>query len=257
MREPKMLRTTISDKFWKRLQVLILDVGGHITGFTRRHLEGIIWRARVGSPWRDIPDEFGKWNSIYRLFKRWCEKGIWESLCELIEGKLDLRSVFIDSTYIRRHQHASGAPPKKKTSIGKSRGGPTTKIHVAVDRKGDLVKIGLSAGNIDDACFAEDFVGDIEAEEIVADRAYDSEYFRYECRSNGLKPIIPRRRTSKKPNPEFSRWKYRKRHLVENYIEKLKRYRGISSRYEKLHQSFNGLVILAAILIWAYKLRYV
>ena len=140
-------------------------------------------------------------------------------------------------------------------SIGISRGGLTTKIHVAVDRKGDLVKIGLSAGNIDDACFAEDFLGDIEAEEIVADRAYDSEYSRYECRSNGLKPIIPRRRTSKKPNQEFSRWKYRKRHLVES--QKLKSYQGISSRYEKLHQLSIGLVILAAILIWAYKLRYV
>ena len=178
-------------------------------------------------------------------------------MCELIEGKLDLRSVFIDSTYVRRHQHASGAAAKKRTSIGKSRGGPTTKIHIAVDRKGDLVKIGVSAGNVDDACFAEEFIEDIDAEEVIADKAYDSEYFRYECRSNGLKPVIPRRRTSKKPNPDFSKSKYRKRHLVENYIEKLKRYRGISSRYEKLHQSFFGLVILTTILIWAYKFRYV
>ena len=76
---------------------------------TRLFLEAVLWRVRVGSPWRDLPPGFGAWNSVFRRFRRWAEKGIFQRIFEAVSGDPDFEYVLIDGTIVSVHQKASGA----------------------------------------------------------------------------------------------------------------------------------------------------
>ena len=75
----------------------------------RRVLNGIFWVLRSGAPWRDLPEEFGKWNSVFKRFRRWAKKGVWKRLFTELGENPDLEYLIIDSTIVRAHQHAAGA----------------------------------------------------------------------------------------------------------------------------------------------------
>lgn len=77
----------------------------------RRVLDGIFWIARAGAPWRDLPEEFGKWSSVYRQFRRWTLAGLWEEILDMLDHAEVVRDKLqmIDSTVIRAHHHAAGA----------------------------------------------------------------------------------------------------------------------------------------------------
>ena len=75
----------------------------------RLFLEAVLWIARVGAPWRDLPDPFGNWNSAFKRFRRWAQKGVFEELFKLLPGDKDFEYAMIDGTIIRVHQHGAGA----------------------------------------------------------------------------------------------------------------------------------------------------
>ena len=75
----------------------------------RRFMEAILWRVRTGSPWRDLPKDFGNWNSVFKRFRRWANAGVFESLFNAINGDPDLEYAMIDGTIVQAHQKASGA----------------------------------------------------------------------------------------------------------------------------------------------------
>ena len=106
------LRLMLSDEQWARIEGLVAgkpsDRGS--TGRDNRiFVEGVLWIARTGSPWRDLPDEFGNWNSVFQRFRRWAKKGVWESLFKALVENPDFEYLIIDSTIVRAHQHATGA----------------------------------------------------------------------------------------------------------------------------------------------------
>ena len=72
-------------------------------------VEGVLWIVRTGSPWRDLPEAFGEWNSVFRRFSRWSAKGVWLRMFEALADDPDFEYLIIDSTIVRAHQHASGA----------------------------------------------------------------------------------------------------------------------------------------------------
>ena len=78
----------------------------------RLFVEAVLWVARTGSPWRDLPQEFGGWNSVYQRFARWSRSGVWQRVFEQLALEADFEEVFIDSTIVRAHQHAAGAAKK-------------------------------------------------------------------------------------------------------------------------------------------------
>ncbi len=79
----------------------------------RDFLEAILYRARTGCPWRDLPARFGDWNAVYQRFRRWKLVGTWRALFEALPGALEaVEALFLDSTVIRAHQHAAGASKK-------------------------------------------------------------------------------------------------------------------------------------------------
>ena len=112
-----MDRRMLSDGQRLRIENLLpgkpTDKGGRAAN-NRRFVEAVLYTARVGNPWRDLPAEFGNWHSVYVRFARWEAYGVWHRVAEALSGDADLEELFIDSTVVRAHQHAAGASKKRK-----------------------------------------------------------------------------------------------------------------------------------------------
>jgi putative transposase len=107
-----MDRLVLSDVQWDRMAGLIIgrpDQCGSTGRDNRMFVEGVLWIVRTGAPWRDLPEIFGNWNSAFRRFSRWSEKGIWDRIFTAMADDLDFEYLIIDSTIVRAHQHAAGA----------------------------------------------------------------------------------------------------------------------------------------------------
>ena len=107
-----MIRRALTDAQWQRIEPLIPgkkgDKGRHGAD-NRLFVDAVLWLVRAGAPWRDLPDEFGKWNSVFIRFRRWAKKGVWKRLFTELGEDPDLEYLIIDSTNVRAHQHAAGA----------------------------------------------------------------------------------------------------------------------------------------------------
>ena len=107
-----MSRRVLSDEQWQRLCVLIPGKSGDAgrSGRNNREFfEAVLYVARTGCAWRDLPAEFGKWNTAWRRFNRWCRAGVWERLFNSLADDPDFEYVIVDATIVRAHQHAAGA----------------------------------------------------------------------------------------------------------------------------------------------------
>ena len=106
-----MDRLVLSDADWDRISGLIIgrpDQKGSTGRDNRMFVEGVLWIVRTSSPWRDLPEAFGEWNSTWRRFNRWSQKGVWRRIFEAMSDDPDFEYLIVDSTIVRAHQHASG-----------------------------------------------------------------------------------------------------------------------------------------------------
>jgi transposase len=154
-----MLRRTLSDDQWEKIAPLLRGkVGdrGRSGNDNRAFIDAVLWIARTGSPWRDLPSELGRWNSMYVRFSRWSDKDVWQNIFEVLREDGDFEEVCIDSTVIRAHQHAAGAAKKKcEQPLDRSRSGFGTKIHACVEGLGQLARFVLRGGQVHDSTQAE------------------------------------------------------------------------------------------------------
>jgi transposase len=107
-----MARKILSDRMWKQLSPLLPPERGRKARPARDNrlmLEAILWRLRVGSPWRDLPEEWGPWESVYTRFSRWSREGIWQRVLRELSQHADEEWLMLDATVVRAHQHAAGA----------------------------------------------------------------------------------------------------------------------------------------------------
>jgi len=105
-------RRVLSDKQWSAIAPLGLGkVGdpGQTGGDSRLFLEGVLWIARTGSPWRDLPAEFGAWNSVFKRFRRWVKAGVFERIFNTLSDDPDFEFLMVDGTIVRVHRHGQGA----------------------------------------------------------------------------------------------------------------------------------------------------
>lgn len=107
-----MHRHELSDDQWLAIKDLLpgkkSDPGRTAAG-NRRFVNAVLWVARTGAPWRDLPARFDNWNSVFQRFNRWSKRRIWQGVLEAVGGDADLEHLLLDSTTVRAHQHAAGA----------------------------------------------------------------------------------------------------------------------------------------------------
>lgn len=109
-------RHELTDAEWERLQPLLPPrTGGKPRQDDRRIINGILWKLATGAPWRDLPERYGPWPTVYTRFRRWTLAAIWDRIFAAVQrqadaaGQLDWTVHFVDGTVIRAHQHAAGA----------------------------------------------------------------------------------------------------------------------------------------------------
>ena len=109
-----MRRFELTDEQWLRVEGLLPGKKGdpgRTAVDSRLFLDAVLWIARTGAPWRDLPERFGPWNSVFQRFDRWSKKGVWQRVFEALQD-LDLEWLMVDATIIRAHLHAAGASKK-------------------------------------------------------------------------------------------------------------------------------------------------
>jgi transposase len=251
--ETAMLRRhEITDAHWDAIKTLLPGQEGD-PGTTakdnRLFVNAIMWIAKTGAPWRDLPERFGKWNSVFQRFNRWCKAGVFHTIMEQWQDP-DLGALLLDSTIIRAHQHAAGAEGSsaEAEALGRSRGGFSTKIHVACDGLGKPVHILLTPGQDHDVTQGPALIANSEAKKIIADKAYDSDAFINDIESRGAEPVIPPR-SHRTKDRHYDKDEYKKRNVVERYINVIKQCRRMATRYEKTARNFLGMVLVASIFV--------
>jgi transposase len=125
------MRHMLTDDLWAAMEPLVRNAKRHKGGQPpalpdRSFFEALLYLARTGIPWRDLPAEFGRWDALYNRFRRWVASGALHRLFEALTADPTfgaVRRVLVDSTIVRAHQHAAGARRKKKRSVPRGRPG--------------------------------------------------------------------------------------------------------------------------------------
>ena len=212
-------------------------------------VEAMIYILRCGCPWRDVPEIFGPWSSVYTRWSRWAEEGVWAAILDLLAQDAEGELRHLDSSHIKVHQDASNpAGGQENQGFGRTKGGLNTKVTALVDGRGRAVQLTLAPGNPNDTIAAEEIVLPTK-KRVVADKGYDSDAFRERIKAVGSQSCIPPRAGRRAP-AKCHRGFYRKRHRVENFFQRIKRRRRIGTRYEKLDITFFAFLTLAAVLDW-------
>ncbi|MFG2140879.1 IS5 family transposase [Streptomyces sp. NPDC048650] len=306
-----MGRGDLTNAEWDRLESFLPPGGARGGRWSdhRRVINGVLYRVRTGVQWRDLPERFGPWETVYKRHRRWSADGTWTMLLSQIQaaedaaGRIDW-DVSVDSTVVRAHQHAAGARKASTATdskgarsgdepgrsgvaetggpaggggqvgecLGRSRGGFTTKIHLAADGRCRPLALLLTPGHYGDGPQFERVLEQVAVprigvgrprtrpDHVLADKAYTSRRNRRYLRRRGIRHTIPERldqqrhrknRGSRGGRPTgFDSERYKKRNTVERSINRLKGFRAVATRYEKRAYIYLGTVTLAALIIW-------
>ncbi|WP_331727686.1 IS5 family transposase [Streptomyces sp. NBC_00158] len=221
-----MGRGDLTNAEWVRLELHLPAAGlrGGRWCDHRQVVNGILLRVRTGIPWRDLPERYGSWKTVYERHRRWSADGTWDRIRRAVQadtdlaGRLDWSMVGVDSTTCRAHQHAAGARktaprvPKGRTTprnhrpdegLGRSRGGLTCKIHLAGEGGCRPLALLITPGQWGDAPQFTEVLARIRVarpggghprtrpDHVSGDKAYSSRRNRSHLRRRQIKHTIP------------------------------------------------------------------
>lgn len=240
----------LTDSQWKKIEYFIPSrkSRGRPSLNSRVVLNGILWILRSGARWRDLPTCFGNWNSVYHKFRQWCAVGLFAKILRALNFTADKYSLIeMDSTFCKVHKHAMGALKKHgEQAIGKSRGGYNTKIHALVNEYFQLIGVVLSSGQVHDCECAIELLSavNIAGKTVLADKAFCSEQIRDYIQGQKAEVCIPDKVNSIKKHV-FDSELYKRRNIVERFFQRIKEFRHISTRFDKLDICFLNFIFLA------------
>jgi transposase len=280
-----MPRYKLSEQQWSRIASFLPDRNHHGRPGRpwedhRPFINGVLWVLHTGAPWRDLPECYGPWETVYRRFNQWRRDGIWARLASSLLDELDERGLIdhdlwcIDGTVIRASRAAAGA--RKRTSagqvmgglamsqvvepvghaLGRSRGGFGTKVHLVCDRSGWIVSIHVTPGQTHESKGFETTMAHRLLPlhrgtrrwplGLAGDKGYSYPRIRRWIARRHLKATIPTKSNQPRQN-DFDKEEYKERNIVERVISWYKEYRSLGTRYEKLAVNYVALWLVAIV----------
>jgi len=278
-------RHELPDRHWQRIASFFPPAGQHHRRGRpledhHRILNGILWRLHTGAPWRDIPESYGPWETIYGRFRRWRRDGTWAKILTSLldgldqQGRLGHELWLVDATIVRASRAAAGAEkhpdevprlvgPRRaqvvepsKHALGYSRGGFGTKVHLLVTERGIVLGIYVTPGQQHESTAFEPLLRRVLLRrrsdmpywpsKLAGDKGYSYPHIRSWAQRHHIEPVIPTRKNQ--PRQEsFDKTSYRKRTRIERVIGHYKECRALGTRYEKLAVDYVALWIIAMI----------
>jgi transposase len=269
------MRHVLTDEEWDQLQPLLPSEKprrGRPWVSHRLVVSGIFWLLATGVPWRDLPEEFGKWKTVFNRFRRWVREDVWDDLLAAFyrqrdaEGFVDREQWNVDGTNIRAHRCAGGATNSdplepEDHGLGYSKGGFGTKLHVVVEGRQMLLNVIGTPGQTHESTQFETVLETVPLtqgktrmwpQSVAGDKGYSGKKNRTWLKRRRIEDVIASK-TNEARDPEFDKDKYRRRNVVERAIGWLKEKRRIATRYEKKIRHFLAIVKIG-IIRWLLKL---
>ncbi len=241
-------RTVLEGAMWARTRPMLPGKAtdpGVTAAVGRMFLEAVLWRIRTGSPWRDLPEHFGKEAHLQALPQMGpfgCLRTGIQRVVRRVRPRIHLRG---------RH-HRAGTPEgcrcKRGTSgqgIGRSRGGLTGRIVAVVDALGCLVRFVILPGQAHDLAGVPELLADLRYGALIGDKAFDAGWLLEEIEDSGAMAVIPARRNRTVPR-DHDREMYKWRHQIGNFFARIREFRAIATRYDKPGESFAAAIHLVS-----------
>jgi transposase len=278
-------RHALPDHHWQRIARFFPPAGHRRTrGRPRedhhRIINAILWRLHTGAPWRDIPEAYGSWETIYGRFRRWRRDGTWVKILTHLLDELDLRGRLgrdlwlVDATVVRASRAAAGAKehpaevprlagPKRaqlqepaEHALGRSRGGFGTKVHLLVTDRGIILGIYVTPGQQHESTVFKPLLRRVLLRrrrglpywpaKLAGDKGYSYPHIRAWAKRHKIGAVIPTRKDQPR-QASFDKASYRKRNRIERVVGHYKECRALGTRYEKLAVDYVALWMVAMI----------
>jgi transposase len=279
-----MHRHELSDAQYARLEPLLPEPRHHGKAGRpwlphRVVVNGVLWILRTGAPWRDLPERYGKWNTVYARFRRWRRDGTWTRLYSRIldeaddRGRVDRELWCIDGTIARAARCAGGARRRNRRrprmdeglpteveepedhALGYSRGGFGTKAHLVCDGRGTVLAVHVTPGQRHESKAFEPTMRRAYLprrrgrrrwpRRLAGDKGYSYPRIRRWLGRRRIGGVIPTRKDQPR-DPNFDKDEYRKRNIIERVVGWAKESRRLLSRFEKLAVNYLAFWIIAS-----------
>jgi transposase len=245
----------ITEEQYSRIKDSLPLQRGNVSLTNLQVLNAILYVAEQGCKWRGLPKRFGRWHTIYTRMNRWAKNGVLDRVFEQLQKeqivRIKIEALSLDSTSVKVHPDGTGALKKNRPqAIGKSRGGWNTKIHMVAADARTAITFSLSPGNDHDAPHGRALLEELgpmpQGLSLLMDRAYEGDETRQLVLDLGMIPVVPPK--SNRLHPwEYDRALYKKRNEIERLFRRLKGFRRIFSRFEKLDVLFLAFLCFALI----------
>ena len=245
----------ITESQYRRIEACFPRRRGNVSLSNLEVLNAILYVAEHGCKWRGLPPRFGNWHTIYTRMNRWARAGVLDRVFAALQDqqiiRIKIEALSIDSTIVKVHPDGTGALKKNgPQAIGKSRGGWTTKIHMVAADARTAITFSLSPGHRHDAPEGRQLLRTLEPVEstvcMIMDRAYEGAETRQLVLKLGFTPVVPPKQ--KRVSPwQYDRVMYRRRNEIERLFRRLKGFRRVFSRFDKLDVMFTAFIHFALI----------